>query len=90
MGIEPTLAAWEAAVLPLNYTRMRHQSMPAAGDWQRATPAVPAPARLPQNPPPTVAKAVVCLPPFSPAFRLTPRLASRPSSEVRAPRVSVA
>jgi hypothetical protein len=21
MGIEPTLAAWEAAVLPLNYTR---------------------------------------------------------------------
>jgi hypothetical protein len=24
MGIEPTLAAWEAAVLPLNYTRIRH------------------------------------------------------------------
>jgi hypothetical protein len=23
MGIEPTLAAWEAAVLPLNYTRIR-------------------------------------------------------------------
>ncbi len=23
MGIEPTLAAWEAAVLPLNYTRAR-------------------------------------------------------------------
>ena len=23
MGIEPTLAAWEAAVLPLNYTRVR-------------------------------------------------------------------
>jgi hypothetical protein len=22
MGIEPTLAAWEAAVLPLNYTRL--------------------------------------------------------------------
>ena len=22
MGIEPTLEAWEAAVLPLNYTRM--------------------------------------------------------------------
>src|SRR5690606_39858247 len=30
MGIEPTLAAWEAAVLPLNYTRTRHKSMPAA------------------------------------------------------------
>ena len=24
MGIEPTLAAWEAAVLPLNYTRAVH------------------------------------------------------------------
>jgi hypothetical protein len=22
MGIEPTLAAWEAAVLPMNYTRL--------------------------------------------------------------------
>jgi hypothetical protein len=25
MGIEPTLAAWEAAVLPLNYTRARRK-----------------------------------------------------------------
>ncbi len=25
MGIEPTLAAWEAAVLPLNYTRIERQ-----------------------------------------------------------------
>jgi hypothetical protein len=23
-GIEPSYEAWEAAVLPLNYTRMRH------------------------------------------------------------------
>jgi hypothetical protein len=23
-GIEPSYAAWEAAVLPLNYTRLRH------------------------------------------------------------------
>jgi hypothetical protein len=32
MGIEPTLAAWEAAVLPLNYTRMdrRHCNALAA------------------------------------------------------------
>ncbi len=42
MGIEPTLAAWEAAVLPLNYTR--------SGDPNRhalalATPTVAAPAR---------------------------------------------
>ena len=27
MGIEPTLAAWEAAVLPLNYTRVGSKSM---------------------------------------------------------------
>jgi hypothetical protein len=26
MGIEPTLEAWEAAVLPLNYTRERDGS----------------------------------------------------------------
>jgi hypothetical protein len=26
MGIEPTLAAWEAAVLPLNYTRVPRAS----------------------------------------------------------------
>ena len=40
MGIEPTLAAWEAAVLPLNYTRLNQPgkrlslcSLRAA--WQR-------------------------------------------------------
>jgi hypothetical protein len=27
MGIEPTLAAWEAAVLPLNYTRVRADTL---------------------------------------------------------------
>lgn len=26
MGIEPTLEAWEASVLPLNYTRKRRYS----------------------------------------------------------------
>jgi hypothetical protein len=30
MGIEPTLAAWEAAVLPLNYTRARADLMRVA------------------------------------------------------------
>ena len=29
MGIEPTLAAWEAAVLPLNYTRVMGKSKSA-------------------------------------------------------------
>ena len=28
MGIEPTLSAWEAEVLPLNYTRTGEESMP--------------------------------------------------------------
>lgn len=27
MGIEPTLSAWEAEVLPLNYTRQLHSSV---------------------------------------------------------------
>ena len=26
MGIEPTLSAWKAEVLPLNYTRVRYNS----------------------------------------------------------------
>ena len=30
MGIEPTLAAWEAAVLPLNYTRIAAEAQPSA------------------------------------------------------------
>ena len=37
MGIEPTLAAWEAAVLPLNYTRVGGSLGLARTDWQRAT-----------------------------------------------------
>ena len=37
MGIEPTLAAWEAAVLPLNYTRVGGRLGLARTDWQRAT-----------------------------------------------------
>ena len=32
MGIEPTLAAWEAAVLPLNYTRGLQRILGPAGD----------------------------------------------------------
>ncbi len=27
MGIEPTLSAWKAEVLPLNYTRNTHKNM---------------------------------------------------------------
>jgi DNA topoisomerase IB len=30
-GIEPSCAAWEAAVLPLNYTRLAPESLSASG-----------------------------------------------------------
>ena len=33
MGIEPTLEAWEAAVLPLNYTRESLPGTPAHPHW---------------------------------------------------------
>ena len=39
MGIEPTLVAWEATVLPLNYTRRApgfYASGRATGNWQTA------------------------------------------------------
>ena len=37
MGIEPTYAAWEAAVLPLNYTRIatRGARIDALRFWER-------------------------------------------------------
>ena len=41
MGIEPTLAAWEAAVLPLNYTRVGESLCPPVKAWQRRTPRLP-------------------------------------------------
>jgi hypothetical protein len=44
MGIEPTLAAWEAAVLPLNYTRAVASLCPAEARWQSV-----APARIPEK-----------------------------------------
>lgn len=39
MGIEPTYAAWEAAVLPLNYTRTvddRENTISALRAWKQA------------------------------------------------------
>ena len=35
MGIEPTCAAWKAAVLPLNYTRFRRATGIGGGRWQQ-------------------------------------------------------
>ena len=89
MGIEPTLAAWEAAVLPLNYTRIRDQFMPAKPGLATRGRSNGPPRREVQNPPLIVANTVACLPPFWPTVRLLPRLASRPNSRVRAPKVTV-
>ena len=92
MGIEPTLAAWEAAVLPLNYTRVRHQSMPGiAGDAMRAVAARAhrTAASADQNLLPTLRKKVASLPPFWPTVTLAPALASRPSSLLRTPNTIV-
>ncbi len=38
MGIEPTLSAWEAEVLPLNYTRVGAQRLTGCGPlaWTRS------------------------------------------------------
>ena len=81
MGIEPTLAAWEAAVLPLNYTR-GVASLPAVA---ASANLVEAAADLNQKLLPNVANRVASLPPPCAAVTLAPMLASRPNSSVRAP-----
>lgn len=54
MGIEPTLEAWEAAVLPLNYTRSgvvpSAQSRSRGGDYSAPFFIAAACRRLPQRP----------------------------------------
>ena len=80
MGIEPTSSAWEAEVLPLNYTRKRRDCIGTGSDVERALEArrmrsADAPASPFQNPARSVGLATlilvtvaVCLP--------TPGLAS--------------
>ena len=97
MGIEPTLAAWEAAVLPLNYTRgcnialRRKSKRRIAGDATRAVAAraYRTAASADQNLLPTLRKKVASLPPFWPTVTLAPALASRPSSLLRTPNTIV-
>ncbi len=48
MGIEPTLSAWEAEVLPLNYTRLSARSYPGVRTSQSRDP-VPPTARVGQG-----------------------------------------
>ncbi|CDN43573.1 hypothetical protein BN871_DE_00160 [Paenibacillus sp. P22] len=38
MGIEPTLSAWKAEVLPLNYTRGEDKKMVGMTRFEHATP----------------------------------------------------
>ena len=39
-GIEPSYAAWEAAVLPLNYTRAREHALKALLRYAQHSPAM--------------------------------------------------
>ncbi len=91
MGIEPTLAAWEAAVLPLNYTRVGGKSMPRALDGAtHAAMACAARSSHPgQNLLPMLRKKVASLPPFWPTVTLAPALASKPISLLRTPNAIV-
>ena len=104
MGIEPTLSAWEAEVLPLNYTRAtaavyaRYRRLGNARERNGKTkgPCGPFAVRrlerdraIDQKPAPTVANTVVLLPPFWPTVTLVPMFASRPNTLVRAPKVKV-
>ncbi len=41
MGIEPTLSAWKAEVLPLNYTRAHHQLALSARQHRTLSPSLP-------------------------------------------------
>ncbi len=41
MGIEPTLSAWKAEVLPLNYTRAHHQLALSARQHRILSPSLP-------------------------------------------------
>lgn len=89
MGIEPTLAAWEAAVLPLNYTRAGavYVALPRAGNARQA--AVDAARADDQKRWPRVAKTVVLLPSSWPTVRLAPTFASKPNSSMRVPSSTV-
>lgn len=83
MGIEPTLAAWEAAVLPLNYTRDRRRVYALFRVECNAAPEGAACARcagLSQKVPLSVAKTVALLPSFWPTVALAPISASSPNS----------
>ena len=100
MGIEPTLAAWEAAVLPLNYTRVTRAVYAAAWSVGNAGRIKSKGSRRTlcrlaftfcrgQKPALTVANTVAWLACFWPTVRLVPMLASKPKTLVRAPNVSV-
>ena len=50
MGIEPTLSAWKAEVLPLNYTRKRHPFARSLVEGEGFEPSKAEPADLQSAP----------------------------------------
>jgi hypothetical protein len=62
MGIEPTLAAWEAAVLPLNYTRAGASLRSRRAAWQRRLRSVAAAGRIRPEPLPMVSNTLASVP----------------------------
>lgn len=89
MGIEPTLAAWEAAVLPLNYTRAERSLCPPRGGWQRGGTHVAPRRQSAQKLLPKVTNTLVSLPPSCATVVLAPTLVSSPHTLVRAPSSTV-
>ena len=85
MGIEPTLSAWEAEVLPLNYTR-------ETGSLCRRAPTGNAPARAGdrrQKPRPRLRNTPTLSVPLRATEPLRPASASSPNTVVRAPSITV-
>jgi hypothetical protein len=62
-GIEPSLSAWEADVLPLNYTRERDHSTrspyPRARRWSAAPASRQISVSVPEGPPPSGRRATI-------------------------------
>ncbi len=64
MGIEPTLSAWKAEVLPLNYTRLLFKSLVEGGGFE---PPKAEPSDLQSDPfgrsgtPPKISKSAIMI-----------------------------
>ena len=88
MGIEPTLAAWEAAVLPLNYTRGRSSLCPPRVAWQRFARTLSCASRT-QKLLPRVRNQLKSEPPFWLKVIMLPVSMSSPKTFARVPYLKV-